>query len=192
MPIERLLYVFDMDDTLIKSEACITYEDAVTGKNVRLSTAEYNKISHIIKEHPELYKKLSFKEFNDYCLLKNAISLPMYKVMKALYQAGQPVAILTSREDSVMVSEFFQKVCEIKIPESHIICINENKKYRNNKISDAELKKEAIIKLHKIEGYTTFIIYDDCDEFNTAMMTATAECGIHVIATSNFLTSIRE
>lgn len=185
----RLLYVFDMDNTILESSAKIKYTD-IDGHLCELTTMEYNKLSEYIKSHPDEFNNLNFDDFkpeNDD--LNNAVGLPLYKVMCALYKAGQNIAILTSREEHNYIFNFFAKECEINLPKSHIICINQ---YKNllypNTISDAELKKQAILNLSKPNGYNFFVIYDDNEENVMQILSINDEYpDLHVFATSNFL-----
>lgn len=183
-PQNKCIYVFDLDDTLIKSNAHITVTDKHTNEKVQYTTDEYNAISKELMNNDNL--SISFEEFNKYEALQNAALLPMYYVFLALYKAGLDMCIVTSRQYSQPIKQWL-KSHNIALPENKLYAINENLSTDNPMYGhDGILKKETLRLLYKNEGYNTFVVYDDCNEFNQCMKSLEFEEPVNVIIQSHF------
>lgn len=150
------LAVFDLDDTLIISQAKIQVLDPKTHKVIKsLTPAEYNFFK------PNKKVNLSFKEFEDYDILKKSHFI--HEVLNKLlnyYNSGVHVAIVTARSDSKMIQRFFLEN-GIDIHDELVIAISDPKlPYKG---SVAEKKKQALQSLIE-QGYQDFIFFDDNED----------------------------
>ncbi|MCK9574571.1 MAG: hypothetical protein WC979_01555 [Candidatus Pacearchaeota archaeon] len=146
------LMIFDLDDTLVISKAKIKVMDAATGSLVKeLTPAEYN--TYVEKEG----RILNFDDFQDYGILRKSKLTKYMLLLKHEYQKGTHICILTARQKSDMIREFFL-YHKIDILPQLVIAIGDPK--WNLQGSTAERKQEAIIRLIK-QGYKDLTFFDD-------------------------------
>jgi len=150
------LAVFDLDDTIIVSDAKIKVLDRRTGKELKsLTPAEFNYFK------PNNKVQLSFHEFEDYEILKkSSIITEIMDKLLAFYNSGVHVSIVTARSNNQMIRRFFLEN-GIDIHPDLVIAVNDPK--FGFKGSIAEKKKEALHMLVE-NGYNDFIFFDDNDE----------------------------
>jgi len=150
------LAVFDLDDTLILSTAKIQVIDPETHKVIKtLTPAEFNFFT------PNKKVNLSFKEFEDYEILKKShfIQEVLQKLLN-YYKSGVHVSIVTARSDSKMIGRFFQEN-GINIHSDLIFAISDPSLPFKGSI--AEKKKQALHSLVQ-QGYSDFIFFDDNED----------------------------
>jgi hypothetical protein len=150
------LAVFDLDDCLIISTAKIQVIDPETHKVIKtLTPAEFNFFT------PNKKVNLSFKEFEDYDILKKShfIQEVLQKLLN-YYKSGVHVSIVTARSDSKMIGRFFHEN-GIDIHPELIFAINDPSLPFKGSI--AEKKKQALQTLVQ-QGYTDFIFFDDNED----------------------------
>lgn len=150
------LAVFDLDDTLIISDAKIQVLDAKTGKVIKsLTPAEFNFFK------PDKKVNLSFGEFEDYDILKKSTFIPeILEKLLAFYNSGVHVSIVTARSNTNMIRKFFLEN-GIDIHPELVIAVNDPR--FGFKGSIAQKKKEALHGLVE-QGYSDFIFFDDNHE----------------------------
>jgi hydroxymethylpyrimidine pyrophosphatase-like HAD family hydrolase len=152
---ERLV-IFDLDDTLIISDAKIKVLDP-KNQNViaELTPAEFNFFK------PSKKSVLSFEDFESAEILRKAEFIQhVYEKLKKYYQTGVHVGIVTARSSSSLIRNFFLEN-GIDIHPELVIAVNDPKyKFTGN---IAQRKKEAIHRLID-QGYRDFIFFDDNDE----------------------------
>ena len=150
------LAVFDLDDTLIISDAKIKVLDKKTSKELKsLTPAQFNFFK------PNRKVQLSFDEFEDYEILKKStIITEIMEKLLAFYASGVHVSIVTARSNTQMIRKFFLEN-GIDIHPDLVIAVNDPK--FGFKGSIAEKKKEALHRLVE-QGYYDFIFFDDNDE----------------------------
>jgi len=153
---EDRLVIFDLDDTIIKTDARVKIIDRKTGKILReLTSDEFNlfrtKPTHIL-------------DFNDFdcpeILRQGKFIFYVFDRLKEYYNSGIPVAILTARSSSRVVREFFLEN-GIDIHPNLVIAVNDPMYDYSGTI--AEMKKEAI-KEFIDDGFTDLIFFDDNEE----------------------------
>jgi hypothetical protein len=150
------LAVFDLDDTLIISDAKIKVLDRKSGKILKsLTPAEFNFFK------PKKTHTLSFDEFEDYEILKNSkfIKEILDKLLD-FYRKGIHVSIVTARSNSDLIGNFFLEN-GIKIHPALVIAVNDPR--YGFKGSVAQKKKQALHTLVE-QGYRSFIFFDDNQE----------------------------
>jgi hypothetical protein len=150
------LAVFDLDDTLIISDAKIKVLDKRTGRELKsLTPAEFNFFK------PNKKVNLSFGEFEDYEILKKStIITEIMDKLLAFYNSGVHVSIVTARSNTQMIRRFFLEI-GIDIHPDLVIAVNDPKFGFKGNI--AEKKKEALHMLVE-QGYYDFIFFDDNHE----------------------------
>lgn len=147
----KKLTIFDLDDTLITSEAKIRVYDSETNKEIATFTpSQFN--------HHIMYQKCyySFKEFDSMQILENAkIHKPILSSLKRYLKMSDDVCILTARESKKLIIDFFEtKNCHLN---RDLVYAVGGTGYNG---SVPERKKQALKELIK-KGYTNFRVYDD-------------------------------
>lgn len=150
------LVIFDLDDTLVRTDAKVKIINRKSGKVIKeLTPSQFNqfkkKSGHI----------LDFNDFDDPELLKQGELIhSIFKKLKYYYRAGIPVSIVTARSSSHIVRSFFLEH-EIDIHPDLVIAINDPSLILKGNI--AERKKKAIQGLIDA-GYTDLIFFDDNED----------------------------
>lgn len=154
--VSERLAVFDLDDTLIISDAKIQVLDTKTGKVIKtLTPAEFNFFK------PTSKHALSFSEFEDFEILKRASFIThVLEDLQKFYNSGVHVAIVTARSNSKMIRDFFLHN-GIDIHPDLVIAVNDPSHKLKGNI--AERKKEALHRLVE-DGYKDLIFFDDNDD----------------------------
>ncbi len=150
------LAIFDLDDTLIISDAKIQILDVKTGKTIKsLTPQEFNFF------RPNKKVILSFKDFEDYDILKKSTFITnVLEDLLNFYRSGIHVSIVTARSKTSMIRNFFLEN-GIDIHPDLVIAVNDPSQKLSGSI--AERKKQAIDKLIDY-GYKDLIFFDDNDE----------------------------
>lgn len=149
---DRIL-IFDMDDTILKSNATVDVYKG--GKLVKqLSSSEFN--SYKLKAG----EQFDFEYFNSLEGLVTAELLPYWNTLVREYKKGTHIGIITARSDKYAVQGFLLHN-HIDIKEPLIIAVNDKHSYYSGNI--AERKQQAIEELVKV-GYKTFVFFDDNEE----------------------------
>jgi len=144
------ILIFDIDDTLIYSNATINVMK--DGKIVKeLLPAEYNEY---IKQEGEYY---DYSNFDSSELLYKANFTPYWETLKREYAKGTHIAILTARSKPVMVRKFFLNN-GIDIKDDLIFCCAYSKFPFKGSIHE---KKAKVIEYLMLLGYETFVFFDD-------------------------------
>ncbi len=150
------MIIFDLDDTLVKTDARVKILDSKTHRVIReLTPEEFNKF---VKKKNHV---LNFDEFDCPELLRQGnIINEIFHLLKSSYAKKIPVAILTARSDSEMVRQFFLNY-GIDIHPELVIAINDPQ--FKHKGSIAERKRKAIEDLVD-SGYKDLIFFDDNED----------------------------
>lgn len=150
------LIIFDLDDTLVKTDAKVKILHHKTRKVIKeLTPSQFNqfekKSGHI----------LDFDDFDDPELLRQGELIhSIFKKLKYYYNSGVPVSIVTARSSSEIVRDFFLSH-GIDIHPDLVIAINDPDLTLTGNI--AERKKSAIQNLIDA-GYTNLIFFDDNED----------------------------
>jgi hypothetical protein len=148
--------VFDLDDTLVKTDAKIKVLSRNTGKIIaELSPEEFN--SYV--DSPG--KFLSFEEFDDPEILRQGrfISI-VFKKLLSYHRRKIPVAIITARSNTKLVRDFFMER-GINIHEDLVIAVNDPKEKLEGNIAERKLK--ALQRLRSM-GLKYFTFFDDNED----------------------------
>lgn len=152
------LIIFDLDDTLIISNAKIKVLDIKTGKVItEMTPAEFNHYTH----KPNKKAILNFSDFESADVLKKSeFILHVYDKLKDYYVKGVHVSIITARSSSQLIRQFFLEN-GIDIHPDLVIAVNDPQYGFTGNV--AEKKKQAILSLVEA-GYHDFIFFDDNDD----------------------------
>jgi len=151
------LIIFDLDDTLIKSEGKIKIVDKESKKIIReLTPSEFNHYQGIDSRY-----YLDFEDFNCPNILKKSKFIDrIYDKFKNYYFSGIPVSIVTARVSSSLVRDFIL-YNNIDIHPDLVIAIHDP--IYNYTGTTAQRKQKAIMNLID-DGYTDLIFFDDNHE----------------------------
>jgi hydroxymethylpyrimidine pyrophosphatase-like HAD family hydrolase len=151
------LVIFDLDDTLVKTDAKTKIISPKTGRVLKeLTPDEFNKFKNSGKYI------INFDDFEDPEILRSGqIIKSIFSKLIYYYKRGVPVSILTARSSKDLVRNFFIDN-GIDIHPSLVIAINDPSCPYEGTI--AQRKQQAIKDLVE-DGYTNLIFFDD-DEDN--------------------------
>lgn len=144
------ILIFDIDDTLIYSNATINV--IKDGKVIKtLTSAEYNDYN---RQEGETF---DYSNFDSSHLLRQANFTPYWDTLKREYAKGTHIAILTARSRPVMIRRFFLDN-GIDIKEDLIFCCGYSKfPWKGT----TQAKKTKVIEYLMLLGYDTFVFFDD-------------------------------
>lgn len=149
----KKIIIFDLDDTLIHSDAKIRVFNSTSNEMVSaLSPTQFNY--HI----PGQAQYLSFEDFDCEKILGRSKLYPnMYRSLKRYLANGIPVSIVTARSNKKIIIDFF-KSKNIQLKPSLVYPVsNPNSNFTGN---ISQRKKQAITELIS-KGYNNITFYDD-------------------------------
>ena len=147
------IMVFDLDDTLVITQAKIRVCDKLTGKCFELTPEEFNEY----EKNPN--HVLDFSDFKSLEVMK-AGKLIMYylKILAEAYKSGIAIGIVTARDDRDMIYKWMREHVGFRIDKDLIYAVNDPVHHFKGSIS--ERKKEAFVELAK-QGFHNFQFFDD-------------------------------
>ena len=151
--INKKIVIFDLDDTLITSDAKIKVFDSTTNSMVSaLSPMQFNY--HIT--HHNQY--LSFDDFDCEKILGRSKILPnSFRSFRRYYKNGVPLSIITARSNRKIILDFFESK-NILLKPSLVYTVSNHLSGFTGNID--ERKKQAIQTLIN-KGYNDITFYDD-------------------------------
>jgi hydroxymethylpyrimidine pyrophosphatase-like HAD family hydrolase len=149
---KKTICIFDLDDTLVKTDAKIKVYHKETDDLLHALTPEQYNYFNNLHGHT-----LDFDDFNDLqILLAGDLMIDNVKILLA-HSKHHPIGIITARSHLNSVLEFIYEK-RLPIEENLVFVVNdENSGFFGNV---AERKKQAFERLIGL-GYTDFIYYDD-------------------------------
>lgn len=147
--------VFDVDDTLVVTKSKIRVSNPKTGFSAELTPQQFNEFER--REHDEM----DFSDFKNLEILKAGRIIEwVFSILKRTISKGDPVGIITARDDAKLIHDFLSHH-GVLIDPSYIFAINDpNSGFTGN---IAERKKQAFIKLVE-QGFRRFTFFDDDKE----------------------------
>lgn len=151
------LVIFDLDDTLVKTDAKIKIVDRKTGKVIKeMTPQDFNTFESKSKR-----QVLNFDDFlNPEILRQGKFIHEIFSKLKGYYKKGIPVSIVTARSSSELVRNFFLDH-GIDIHPQLVIAINDPQYDYEGSIADK--KKQAIKDLIDL-GFKHLTFFDDSEE----------------------------
>jgi len=150
------LVIFDLDDTLVKTDAKIKIVHRRSKKIImELTPQEFNNLENVSSH------MLDFDDFDCPEILRQGrIIHSVFSKLKSYYKKGIPVSIVTARSSSKLVRDFFLEN-GIDIHPSLIIAVNDPVLNLNGSIPE---KKQEAIKGLIDSGYTKLVFFDDSQD----------------------------
>jgi hypothetical protein len=149
---KRKLIIFDLDDTLIKSEAKIRVYDST--HNLEVTSLTPSQFNYHVKTQSHYF---GFDDFECEKILGRSKFTKTFRSFRRYYKSGTPISIVTARSSDKIVLDFF-KAKNYPLRPSLIFAIHNHTK--NFTGSVAERKQQAIQVLID-KGYNDIIYYDD-------------------------------
>lgn len=151
------LVIFDLDDTLIRTEAKIKLVDRKTGKIVKeMTPQEFNSFESKSKKHI-----LNYEDFLSPEILRQGKFIhEIFGKLKKYYKKGIPVSIVTARSSSDLVRDFFLEH-GIDIHPQLVIAVNDPQYGYEGNIASKKL--EAIHDLIDF-GFKNLTFFDDSED----------------------------
>jgi cytidyltransferase-like protein len=144
--------IFDLDDTLVVTNARIEVMDSRTGSKFYLSPKEFNDYERNV-DH-----SINFSQFDDPDILRAGTIVEWtLNIMKEVYANEGAVGIITARGDAKLVREFMLSH-GVDIHPDLVFAVNEPGTEFTG--TNAEKKSQAFKKLIE-KGYSKFIFFDD-------------------------------
>jgi hypothetical protein len=138
------LYIFDFDDTLVKSESEVVVNKS-DGSELKLTSHEY---ATYVPDHDDQF---DFSQFNTYPKNPKIISSTWNDMLAALIEVGSDrVIILTARANPEPIREFLRDNNVSPFPV--VVAVGD---------SDPSVKKHYVQRVVKQLGITDIILYED-------------------------------
>jgi hypothetical protein len=151
--ISNRILIFDIDDTLIYSNATIkVLKNGQFEKDI--TSAEFN--NYILKDDEEF----DFTNFDSSKLLFNASLTLYWNILENEYNKGTHIAIITARSKPVMIKNFFLRH-GIDIKDELIFCCGYSRFPYKGSIQE---KKSKVIEYLYLLGYDEFVFFDDNED----------------------------
>lgn len=179
MDIEKKVYVFDLDDTLVKTTANILVRDAAGSLVRKIPTHIYNAEGDkkVFLSDGEYF---DFEEFNSLELLAAEETTGLFEVFKKTLEEKHLTAIITSREKYDLIQDWL-KIKGISDNPYLMIYCTFSKGFPFGG-TDANRKKLVLEHLVDTFGITEFIVYDDAEVNVAEMLKLNNRQGVSVIA----------
>jgi hypothetical protein len=145
--------VFDLDDTLVITDAKIKVCDKISGECFALTPEEFNEYER------QPHHDLDFNDFKSLEIMKAGRLIEYYlKIFKEAYKMRLAVGIVTARDDREMIYQWLKDHVGFRIDKDLIFAVNDPVHDYKGNISDR--KKSAFKDLINM-GYTDLQFYDD-------------------------------
>lgn len=149
------ILVFDLDDTLVITDAKIKVCDKKTGECFALTPEEFNAY----EKQP--HHELDFDDFKSLEIMKAGKLIEYYlKIFKEAYNQKLAVGIVTARDDRDMIWKWLREHVGFRIDKDLIFAVNDPVHRYKGGISD---RKKAAFKDLIDMGYNDLQFYDDDD-----------------------------
>jgi hypothetical protein len=155
------IVVFDLDDTLVITNAKIKVCNHKTGECFALTPEEFNDY----EKHPDHY--LDFDDFKSLEIMKAGELIHYYlKILADAYKMKRAVGIVTARDDREMIYKWMKEHVGFHIAKDLIYAINDPVHKFSGSIADK--KKQAFREIIE-RGYTNIQFFDD-DQHNLTLV----------------------
>lgn len=147
------IIVFDLDDTLVITDAKIKVCNKKSGECFALTPEEFNEY----EKQP--HHELDFDDFKSLEIMKAGKLIEYYlKIFKEAYKQRLAVGIVTARDDREMIYRWLREHVGFRIDKDLIFAVNDPVHKYRGAISD---RKKAAFKELIDMGYMDFQFYDD-------------------------------
>jgi len=147
------ILIFDVDETILISSAKIIVTDPRTGQTFALTPEEFNSYEknpkHIVK----------FDEFRSLEIMKAGKIIDKYfSVLKANYNKGIAIGIITARDNQSMIYEWLRYHVGFHIDKKLIWAVNDPV---HGLTGNIQQRKQEAMKWFIDQGYTDITFFDD-------------------------------
>jgi len=147
------IVVFDLDDTLVITDAKIKVYDKDTGDSYSMTPEEFNDY----ERQPS--HDVDFDDFKSLEIMKAGKLIEYYlKIFKEAYKLKLAVGIVTARDDREMIYKWLREHVGFRIDKDLIFAVNDPVHRYKGSVSDR--KKAAFRELIDM-GYRDMQFYDD-------------------------------
>jgi FMN phosphatase YigB (HAD superfamily) len=147
------IVVFDLDDTLVITDAKIKVYDKATGDSYSMTPEEFNDY----ERQPS--HDVDFDDFKSLEIMKAGKLIEYYlKIFKEAYKLKIAVGIVTARDDREMIYKWLREHIGFRIDKDLIFAVNDPVHGYKGSVSDR--KKAAFRELIDM-GYRDMQFYDD-------------------------------
>jgi len=147
------IIVFDLDDTLVITDAKIKVYDRNSGESYSMTPEEFNDYER------QPHHEVDFGDFKSLEIMKAGRLIEYYlKIFKDAYRMKLAVGIVTARDDREMIYKWLREHVGYRIDKDLIFAVNDPVHKFKGDISDR--KKAAFRELIDM-GYRDLQFYDD-------------------------------
>jgi len=147
------IVVFDLDDTLVITDAMVKVCDGSTGECFTLTPEEFNEYE------TDPNHKVDFDDFKSLEIMKAGKLIEHYfNIFKSNYKRGIAVGIVTARDDREMIYTWLREHVGFKIDKDLIFAISDPVHGFKGTIAD---RKKQAFETYIEMGYINFKFYDD-------------------------------
>jgi hypothetical protein len=147
------IIVFDLDDTLVITDAKIKVYDRNSGESYSMTPEEFNDYER------QPHHEVDFGDFKSLEIMKAGKLIEYYlKIFKDAYRLKLAVGIVTARDDREMIYKWLREHVGYRIDKDLIFAVNDPVHGFKGDISDR--KKAAFRELIDM-GYVDLQFYDD-------------------------------
>ena len=147
------IIVFDLDDTLVITDAKIKVYDRNSGESYSMTPEEFNDYER------QPHHEVDFGDFKSLEIMKAGKLIEYYlKIFKDAYRMKLAVGIVTARDDREMIYKWLREHVGYRIDKDLIFAVNDPVHGFKGDISDR--KKAAFRELIDM-GYVDLQFYDD-------------------------------
>ena len=147
------IFIFDLDDTIVITDAKIQVCDKGGKKCFSLTPEEFNSYQHDPKHI------LNFDDFKSLEIMKAGKLITKYlNILEREYKKGNAVGVITARDDQEMIYTWLKEHVGFHVKKSFIWAINDPILGLTGTIAQ---KKEQAFKWFIEEGYTDLTFFDD-------------------------------
>lgn len=147
------IFIFDLDDTIVITDAKIQVCDKGGKKCFSLTPEEFNSYQHDPKHI------LNFDDFKSLEIMKAGKLITKYlNILEREYKKGNAVGVITARDDQEMIYTWLKEHVGFHVKKSFIWAINDPILGLTGTIAQ---KKEQAFKWFIEQGYTDLTFFDD-------------------------------
>ena len=147
------IFIFDLDDTIVITDAKIQVCDKGSKKCFSLTPEEFNSYQHDPKHI------LNFDDFKSLEIMKAGKLITKYlNILEREYKKGNAIGVITARDDQEMIYTWLKEHVGFHVKKSFIWAINDPILGLTGTIAQ---KKEQAFKWFIEEGYTDLTFFDD-------------------------------
>jgi len=147
------IFIFDIDDTIVITDAKIIVTDSTTGETFSLSPEDFNSYQANDKH------VLNFDEFKSLDILKAGKIIQKYlDILEKNYKKGNAIGVITARDDQDLIFTWLKEHVGFHVDKKLIFAVNDPIHGFEGKIADR--KKQAFESFIEM-GYTSLTFFDD-------------------------------